>query len=102
MRGGAARLLQRATTRTLDGKIDGHAMTNVDSRRLTKEAAKFWNAMSSHARSQILANVWCGHCRDAVSIVDVSGTVKRGDLILEGKCNRCGGDVARLVEGPEA
>ena len=86
--------------RTLDGKIIGIAMT--DAPRLTKQATKFWNAMPSHARAQILANVYCVQCRGAVSITDVSGTLKRGDLVLEGKCGECGHAVARLVEGPNA
>jgi len=58
--------------------------------------------MPPHARAQILANVYCAHCRDAVPIVEVSGTLKSGDLVLEGKCAKCGQQVARLVEGPDA
>lgn len=77
-------------------------MTVVSAPRLTKQAAKFWNAMPSHARAQVLANVYCVQCRGAVSIIDVSGTLKRGDLVLEGKCVKCGHEVARLIEGPNS
>jgi len=77
-------------------------MADVSVPRLTKQAARFWNAMPSHARAQILANVYCTHCRGAVTMVDASGTLRRGDLVLEGKCAKCGHEVARLVEGPEA
>src|SRR5439155_19442706 len=92
----------RSKTGTLDGKIDGNAMTNVGSPRLTKQASKFWNAMPAHARAQILGNVYCAHCHGPVSVVNVSGTLKRGDLVLEGNCAKCGREVARLVEGPDA
>jgi len=58
--------------------------------------------MPAHARAQILGNVYCAHCHGPVSIVNVSGTLKRGDLVLEGNCAKCGREVARLVEGPDA
>ena len=70
--------------------------------KLTNQASKFWEAIPSRARAQLLANVFCVQCRGAVSIVNASGTLKRGNLILEGRCAKCGHEVARLVEGPEA
>lgn len=36
-----------------------------------------------------------------VSVVNATGALKGGDLVLEGKCAKCGHEVARLVEGPE-
>ena len=77
-------------------------MTSTDSPRLTKQASKFWNAMPSHARDQILSNVYCVQCRGAVSIVNVTGTLERGNLVLKGSCAKCGHKVARLVEGADA
>ena len=53
------------------------------------------------ARAKLLANVYCGHCRGGVSIVNVTGIVKRGDLLLKGNCATCAHEVARLVEGPD-
>ncbi len=53
-------------------------------------------------RRKILENVFCRHCRGAVSIVNVAGTVKGGDLMLDGNCTVCGHNVARLVEGSNA
>jgi hypothetical protein len=75
-------------------------MTDNQLTGLTKQASRFWNAIPGDAREKILANVYCGHCRDAVSIVNVSGVVKGGNLVLNGNCAQCGQDVARLVEGP--
>ena len=73
-------------------------MTVVQLPRLSAQAAKLWNAISTDTRKKLLANVYCGHCRGAVSIVNVVGTVKGGDLVLNGNCAVCGGEVARLVE----
>ena len=72
----------------------------TDSPRLTRKAAKFWDAIPSSARTEILANVYCVRCRGAVSIIAASGTLKHGDLVLDGKCGKCGHQVGRLVEGP--
>ena len=77
-------------------------MTDVQLPGLTKQASKFWNAVPLGARKAILANVYCGNCRGAVSIVNVTGAVKSGNLVLYGYCAKCGQDVARLVEGSNA
>ena len=58
--------------------------------------------MPSHARDQILSNVYCTNCRGAVSIVSVTGTLERGNLVLKGDCAKCGSKVARLIEGADA
>lgn len=50
-------------------------------------------------QDKILSNVYCPHCRDSVKIVDYSGSVVSGDLLLKGHCEICGHEVARLVEG---
>ena len=76
-------------------------MTDTELTGFTKQASKFWTAIPADARAKLLANVYCTHCRSAVSIASVTGTVKRGDLLLKGTCVRCGHDVARLVEGPD-
>jgi len=34
----------------------------------------------------------------AVTITNFTGSVKGGDLVLEGQCSECRGDVARLIE----
>jgi hypothetical protein len=58
--------------------------------------------MPAAARADILGNVYCARCRGATSIVKASGSMKGGDLVLEGQCVKCGADVARLVEGPDS
>lgn len=65
----------------------------------TPKAAAFWAKIDMQHRALILDNVVCGHCRCVVEIIDYSGSIVSGDLLLKGKCARCGHDVARLVEG---
>lgn len=36
---------------------------------------------------------------ESITIVNFKGNIKQGDLILRGECIRCGGAVARLIEG---
>lgn len=67
----------------------------------TAPAAKLWAAIPADARKRLLANVWCGKCRHAVTITNFTGAVKAGDLLLVGKCSECHGDVARLIETSE-
>lgn len=76
-------------------------MTDFELVGFTKQASTFWLAIPSGARSKLLANIYCGDCGGAVSIVNVTATVKRGDLLLKGNCAKCGHAIARLVEGPD-
>ena len=64
----------------------------------TLPARQCWEAMPAAIRQRLLANVWCGQCRHEVTITNFSGTLKRGDLLLVGKCAECRGDVARVIE----
>jgi hypothetical protein len=65
----------------------------------SQQAAAFWANIDTQQRARILDNVFCGHCRGAVEIVAYSGSMMSSDLLLKGKCAKCGNDVARLVEG---
>jgi hypothetical protein len=85
---------------TLYGEFDDRAMTNLELTGFTRQASEFWMAIPADTRAKLLANVYCGQCRGAVSIVNVKAMVKRGDLLLNGNCATCGHEVARLVEGP--
>ena len=62
-------------------------------------AAAFWAEIPMQYRELLLSNVFCSQCRGAVEIVEYSGAIVKGDLILKGKCGTCGRNVARLVEG---
>ncbi len=67
--------------------------------KLTPEADAAWAAVSHRHKTLILNNVWCSACRGGTTLVLLSGRVESGNLILEGECERCGGAVARLVDG---
>ncbi|MEI6846693.1 MAG: hypothetical protein WCK32_01450 [Chlorobiaceae bacterium] len=74
-------------------------MAIVQFPQFSQKAAEFWADIPMEYRAQILVNVFCSQCRDAVEIVDYSGSIVKGDLLLKGKCATCGHQVARLVEG---
>ena len=65
----------------------------------TPQAKKIWEAISPEIRMKLLNNVWCGRCGKMTGIGKIDARVDRGDLILKGICTRCGGPVARLIEG---
>ncbi len=67
--------------------------------QFTPKAAEFWATIPAAIKPQLLANVFCSHCRDVVRIVDFKGTVSRGDLVLDGNCAVCGNRVTRVIEG---
>jgi hypothetical protein len=45
----------------------------------------------------LLSNVWCGECRQAVTIVDYHAELRRV-VVLEGFCGTCGHKVARVID----
>lgn len=65
----------------------------------TRLARQRWESIPADTRQRLLANVWCGQCRHEVTITNFSGTITGGNLLLEGKCAKCDGDVARMIEG---
>ena len=48
----------------------------------TLPAAKLWRSIPAEARKQLLTNVWCVRCRHEVTITNLTGAVKDGDLLL--------------------
>lgn len=65
----------------------------------TPQALKHWEAIPGEIRQRLLRNVWCAHCSKEVTITHFTGRIQRGDLILTGHCNKCQGEVARVIEG---
>ncbi|MBN2139351.1 MAG: hypothetical protein JW720_16225 [Sedimentisphaerales bacterium] len=64
----------------------------------TPQARRRWNKIPEWARRKILDNVFCVKCRRSGTIILETAQMKKGDLILRGKCADCGHDVCRLVE----
>lgn len=75
-----------------------HSMTVESIPKFTRPAAKLWAKVPPHAKKLLLSNVWCVQCRHSVTITDFTGTVKGGDLVLQGSCSECRRDVARVIE----
>lgn len=65
----------------------------------TPPARKRWETIPADLRQRLLSNVWCGHCRHGTTITNFKGTIKGGELVLDGKCAECQGGVARVLEG---
>ncbi|MCI1693281.1 hypothetical protein [Aneurinibacillus aneurinilyticus] len=57
-----------------------------------------WLDMPSERQQMFLANVWCVHCRDVVTIIDYKVEPHDIGVVLRGKCNTCGHAVARVIE----
>lgn len=63
----------------------------------TPQVLRLWNKVPAWAQEKLLSNVYCGKCSGITTIVDFSGHVSRGDLVLEGACKTCGSDVVRVI-----
>ncbi len=66
--------------------------------KFTRHAAKLWATIPANVKKLLLSNVWCVRCSHSVTITDFTGAVKGGDLVLQGLCSECRGDVARVIE----
>lgn len=69
------------------------------SMNFTPTAHEIWNCLDPQMRVRLMNNVFCGNCKSETGIGYVSGVVEKGNLILRGVCTKCGGSVARLIEG---
>ena len=67
--------------------------------QFTPQAARRWSELDGSIRTRLLNNVYCVACRTGTSIVHFTGRIDEGNLILEGSCIKCGGRVARVIEG---
>lgn len=56
-----------------------------------------WNMISAAIQKKLLDNVFCHKC-EVTTIVDYTIENAGSDIVLQGKCAKCGGKVARLIE----
>lgn len=63
----------------------------------TKTAQKKWNTLDKETQEKLLSNVFCITCH-VTTIVDYKIVSNKDDIVLKGKCKKCGRNVARLVE----
>jgi hypothetical protein len=72
-------------------KEEGRGMAN------NAEALRKWNMLDKVTQNKLLENVYCKNC-SITTIVDYVVTSSKPDIVLKGKCQKCKGDVARLIE----
>jgi hypothetical protein len=61
-------------------------------------ARRRWKSIPKDLQRQILENVWCNSCREAVLIVDWQFSNDDDMGIIKGKCLVCGGECARVID----
>jgi hypothetical protein len=61
------------------------------------EAIKKWNKIPKNLQVLIINNVFCSTCL-TTTVVEYSIKNDIYGVLIEGKCKKCGKDVARLVE----
>lgn len=61
------------------------------------KAAQKWNKLPANIRELLVNNVYCSAC-GVTTIVEYTFHDNKFDILLKGKCKKCGKDVARLVE----
>lgn len=61
-------------------------------------ANKKWLSIPVEFRRQLERNVWCSSCCDVVKIEKYTVKEFSGGIVLEGKCQKCGNDVARVID----
>lgn len=62
------------------------------------DANKKWLSIPKDIRNQITKNVFCAHCTDVVTIESFTIEDDQFGIVLKGKCQKCGREVARVVE----
>ena len=61
------------------------------------KAIQKWSKIPKHMQKKLLENVFCSTC-GVITIVDYSMYDDKAGVLLKGKCKKCNGDVARLIE----
>ena len=61
-------------------------------------ANKKWLSIPEEIRRKLENNVWCGSCGGVVKIEKYTVKEVSYGIVLEGKCHKCGHDVARVID----
>lgn len=70
--------------------------------KITREQAEYIMGENKKHLKLIEDNVYCGKCCDSVTIIDHIFYIDSfGDIILDGKCKKCGSHVVRCTETGE-
>lgn len=66
--------------------------------KFSAPAARLWNSIPADAQIRLLTNVRCPNCQAEVTLTDVSGAIRAGQILLVGSCTACRGKVSKAVE----
>jgi len=62
------------------------------------EAMLKWDEFPKDFQQRVIENIFCVNCR-VTTIIDYDITLTDGGFVLlKGKCKKCGGSVARVVD----
>ncbi|UOE56433.1 hypothetical protein [Cytobacillus oceanisediminis] len=62
------------------------------------DANKKWLSIPKEFRSKLRKNVFCTNCKDVVAIESFTIEDHQFGIVLHGKCQQCGHEVARVIE----
>ena len=62
------------------------------------EALREWKKIPEHIRRLLLANAFCHNCGSAEFALGYTLRMRHGRLLIEGRCAKCGAEVARLCD----
>ena len=76
-------------------------MRTIPLPKFTAEAKKRWEKVPEWAIEEIIDSVWCSQCRAGVPMQLCEGKMVGRSLVLRGTCEKCGSEVARVIEPEE-
>lgn len=65
---------------------------------ISLDAKRKWMSIPVDIRRKLEQNVWCSTCKTTVQIENYTVKDSKHGLILEGKCKKCRGMVARVID----
>ncbi|CAH2713819.1 hypothetical protein BACCIP111895_00973 [Neobacillus rhizosphaerae] len=79
-------------------KVEDEPKINDNQEVISFSANKKWISIPIEIRRKLERNVWCVSCGDVVQIERYTVKDLSTGIVLEGKCKKCGGDVARVID----
>lgn len=76
-----------------------NSKVSAENSKEARQVMREWLNLSEEIKEKLINNVYCSVC-GVTTIVDYTIDVHEewNDILLKGKCKRCGKDVARSVE----
>ncbi|WHY64996.1 RQC-minor-1 family DNA-binding protein [Neobacillus sp. SuZ13] len=79
-------------------KVEEKPKSEVILEVVSFSANKKWLSIPVEFRRKLERNVWCSSCSDVVKIEKYTVKEFTGGIVLEGKCQKCGNGVARVID----